>query len=72
MPQMQISNEEMDRLQVPVEYRDYCAHHFVQWSKCMRSNVLQRAKCHHELHEWEGCQYQQYKRAMKERDQKTN
>lgn len=36
---MLISNEDLDKYNVPISYRDYCAHHFVKWQECLRSNI---------------------------------
>lgn len=55
-PAMEIAPEELDRLRIPVAYRDHCAQHFVRWQRCLRSNFF-HWRCHDDEVQWEKCQY---------------
>lgn len=54
------TNEEMEAARVPVNYRDYCAHHFIKWQNCLRSKFL-HWNCHHEELDWEKCEHYEYR-----------
>jgi len=62
------TEEEMIHAMVPLKYRDYCAHYYINYMKCKRDNgkfnLLQ--PCDHERHEWEECQYEDFLMRMKE------
>ena len=50
------TNKEMEDAMIPVEYRDYCAHHFIKWQQCLRNKFI-HTKCHHQEVKWEECEY---------------
>merc|ERR1719187_621885 len=45
----------MVQAQVPMEYRDYCAHHYINYAKCQRT---QKA--------WQHCEFDDFIMRMKE------
>merc|ERR1719228_1809486 len=57
----------MVQAQVPMEYRDYCAHHYIHYAKCQRTQKSwQLYKCDGEKHEWEHCEFDDFIMRMKE------
>ncbi|XP_032801848.1 NADH dehydrogenase [ubiquinone] 1 beta subcomplex subunit 7 [Petromyzon marinus] len=58
--------EQMRDAQVPVDLRDYCAHHMIMWLKCKRDNFPDIFACGHQKHAWEKCQHDDYVMRMKE------
>uniref|UniRef100_K4FY48 NADH dehydrogenase [ubiquinone] 1 beta subcomplex subunit 7 n=1 Tax=Callorhinchus milii TaxID=7868 RepID=K4FY48_CALMI len=63
---MVASQQEMDDARIPLEQRDYCAHHLIMLLKCKRDNWPNFLACSHENHEWDSCQHQDYVMRMKE------
>jgi NADH dehydrogenase (ubiquinone) 1 beta subcomplex subunit 7 len=51
--------EEMQAMNVEVDKRDYCAHRWIEFMKCRDDKHPFYAKCAHEKHVWEECQYQE-------------
>ena len=45
---------------IPVNRRDYCAHHLIDLQRCKRENFPFLGKCEHFTHEWNECQNQEY------------
>lgn len=46
--------------EVPIEWRDYCAHRLIPLNKCRRENYFLPWRCEEERHSYEECQYHQY------------
>jgi NADH dehydrogenase (ubiquinone) 1 beta subcomplex subunit 7 len=46
---------------LPLRYRDYCAHFITPINKCRRENYFAPWSCHHEKLDWEKCQHQVWK-----------
>ncbi|KAI7811161.1 NADH dehydrogenase [ubiquinone] 1 beta subcomplex subunit 7 [Triplophysa rosa] len=63
---MVASQEQMNLAMLPVEQRDYCAHHLLKLMKCKRDNFPNFLACKHERHDWDYCQHQEYVMRMKE------
>ncbi|XP_069127312.1 NADH dehydrogenase [ubiquinone] 1 beta subcomplex subunit 7-like [Argopecten irradians] len=61
-----LSYEEMVAHKIPEEYRDYCAHYYVDMLKCFRKNMPFGYRCKHEKHHWEHCEYEEMVGRMKE------
>ncbi|XP_078513432.1 NADH dehydrogenase [ubiquinone] 1 beta subcomplex subunit 7 [Lissotriton helveticus] len=57
---------EMDAAQLPLEQRDYCAHHLIKLMKCKRDTWPNFLACKHERHAWDYCEHQDYVMRMKE------
>ena len=53
--------EELMKNQVSLEWRDFCSGLLIPLNKCRRDNFFLPWKCGHERHEYEKCQYFQYK-----------
>ena len=56
---MKVSLEEMEKNQIPLGLRDYCAHLLIPLNKCRHQNFYLPWKCGHERHEYEVCQYKE-------------
>merc|ERR1711973_766766 len=66
-PVMVASQEELARQQVPLRYRDYCAHLYLPLQKCNREQtIIMPWHCTSQRGEWEECQMQDYYRRMRE------
>ncbi|KAK6468762.1 NADH dehydrogenase [Huso huso] len=63
---MVATQEQMNEAQLPVEQRDYCAHHLLKLMKCKRDNWPNFLACKHERHDWDYCEHQDYVMRMKE------
>ncbi|XP_051558733.1 NADH dehydrogenase [ubiquinone] 1 beta subcomplex subunit 7-like [Myxocyprinus asiaticus] len=63
---MVATQEQMNMAMLPVEQRDYCAHHLLKLMKCKRDNFPNFLACKHERHDWDYCQHQDYVMRMKE------
>ena len=61
-PTMKVTPEQLQKFQVPIAYRDYCAHLLIRLNKCREKSFYMPWKCEHERHSYESCQYQEYKR----------
>lgn len=55
-PEMVATQEQMNLAQLPLEQRDYCAHHLLKLMKCKRDNWPNILACKHERHDWDYCQ----------------
>uniref|UniRef100_A0A1B6KDR7 NADH dehydrogenase [ubiquinone] 1 beta subcomplex subunit 7 n=1 Tax=Graphocephala atropunctata TaxID=36148 RepID=A0A1B6KDR7_9HEMI len=60
------TEEEMYSAKVPHEFRDYCAHKYIEFLKCRKENFPWVVKCHHEKHAYHDCEYQEYVDRMKD------
>merc|ERR1711970_1698388 len=58
----------MIKAMVPLKYRDYCAHHYINYQKCARTRPMIDFfnQCGGEKHEWEHCQYEDFIMRQKE------
>ena len=56
------TEDEMIKAMVPLKYRDYCAHHYINYQKCARTRPMIDFfnQCGGEKHEWEHCQYEDF------------
>ncbi|TSK18092.1 NADH dehydrogenase [ubiquinone] 1 beta subcomplex subunit 7 [Bagarius yarrelli] len=60
------TQEHMNLAMLPLEQRDYCAHHLINLMKCKRDNFPNFLACKHERHDWDYCEHQDYVMRMKE------
>lgn len=58
---MKASAEEMSAAMLPLDWRDHCAHMLIGLNKCRRATMWMPWKCEHERHEYEKCQYEEWK-----------
>ena len=56
--------EEMAEAKLPLNYRDFCAHLLIPLNKCRHEHFYMPWACKHELHEYEKCEYKDFKRRM--------
>ena len=54
---MKVSREWMKEHEVPLHYRDYCAHLWLPLHKCQKRTYYSPWHCKEELHTYEKCQY---------------
>ncbi|XP_061685996.1 NADH dehydrogenase [ubiquinone] 1 beta subcomplex subunit 7 [Syngnathoides biaculeatus] len=64
--EMIATQEQMNLALLPLEQRDYCAHHLLKLMKCKRDNWPNFLACKHERHDWDYCEHQDYVMRMKE------
>lgn len=55
----------LQKYQIPLAWRDYCAHLLIPLNECRIKNNYLPWKCEDEKHAWEKCQYEDYKRRMR-------
>ena len=58
------SQEELVAHKVPLAYRDFCSALLIPLNECRKASYYLPWKCEHERHEYEKCQYLQYKSAV--------
>ncbi|XP_034946051.1 NADH dehydrogenase [ubiquinone] 1 beta subcomplex subunit 7 [Chelonus insularis] len=51
---------------VEPEFRDYCAHLFLEYDQCRYNNFPWVVKCGREVHKWNTCSFEDYVLRMKE------
>ncbi|KAJ3272951.1 hypothetical protein HDV01_005148 [Terramyces sp. JEL0728] len=56
-PKMYITQEELNKTQIPLAWRDYCAHLLPELNKCRHENFYKPWKCELERLTWQKCQY---------------
>ncbi|KAI7845793.1 hypothetical protein COHA_000705 [Chlorella ohadii] len=61
---MQATQEEMAAANVDMVWRDFCAHVLIKLNDCRRKSLYVPWKCEHERHEYEKCQYKDYKKRV--------
>lgn len=54
---MKLTQAEMESAKIPHEFRDYCAHKYLDFLVCKRDNMPWVANCHHAKHEYFDCQH---------------
>lgn len=61
---MKATVEEMAAANIDMGSRDFCAHILIKLNECRRKSLYVPWKCEHERHEYEKCQYVDYKRRV--------
>lgn len=56
---MYASEAEMMKAQLPVAWRDYCAHLLIPLNRCRVDNLYLPWTCQEQKHAYEKCQYQE-------------
>ncbi|KAI8335577.1 B18 subunit of NADH:ubiquinone oxidoreductase [Chlamydoabsidia padenii] len=62
VPATQATESEMAKARLPIEYRDVCSKMLISLNKCRGETFYLPWKCENERHEYEKCQYDDYKR----------
>ncbi|KAK4538772.1 hypothetical protein CDCA_CDCA20G4797 [Cyanidium caldarium] len=62
-----MTDEELAAHEVSPLYRDVCAHLLIPLNKCRRLNWYLPWKCTEARHAYEKCQYENYKRRLREK-----
>eukprot|EP00887_Chlorella_sp_A99_P000197 scaffold13.g197.t1 len=70
-PELKVTQEEMAKAGLSMVYRDFCAHLLIPLNECRRKTWYLPWKCQHERHQYELCQYKDYKMrvALKQEEQ---
>ncbi|XP_061300430.1 NADH dehydrogenase [ubiquinone] 1 beta subcomplex subunit 7 [Pezoporus flaviventris] len=63
---MVASPEVLAAARVPLEQRDFCAHHLVKLLRCKRDAFPEPWICRDLQHRWEACEHEDYVMRMKE------
>jgi NADH dehydrogenase (ubiquinone) 1 beta subcomplex subunit 7 len=58
------AQEELQAAQIPIGWRDHCAHLLLPLNKCRRANFYLPWRCEHERHAYDKCEYLDYKRRV--------
>jgi NADH dehydrogenase (ubiquinone) 1 beta subcomplex subunit 7 len=58
--EMYITQEELNKTQIPLCWRDYCAHLLPELNKCRMENYYKPWECKLERIAWQKCQYDEY------------
>ncbi|KAI7866108.1 B18 subunit of NADH:ubiquinone oxidoreductase [Mucor mucedo] len=66
MSEGKATQQDMKKSRIPFEYRDYCAQLLIPLNKCRGETFYLPWKCETERHAYEKCQYDDFKRRMKE------
>jgi NADH-ubiquinone oxidoreductase B18 subunit (NDUFB7). len=61
------TQQEMMDAQVPLRFRDFCAHLYIPLLKCRYDTHRVPWKCKAEKHEWEECEMADYYRRMRDK-----
>jgi NADH dehydrogenase (ubiquinone) 1 beta subcomplex subunit 7 len=61
-----LTHEEHKKHRIPLEYRDRCASLLVPLKKCRQEKLYMPWSCQDERHSYEKCQYEDFKRRVKE------
>ncbi|KAJ3613945.1 hypothetical protein NHX12_017523 [Muraenolepis orangiensis] len=64
--EMVATQEQMCAARLPLEQRDYCAHHLLRFMKCKRDHWPNLLACSNQKHDWDLCEHQDYVMRMKE------
>lgn len=54
--EMKVTSEEMEAANLPLPYRDYCAHEALNFIRCRKDK---EGDCSHHMHHWHDCQYEE-------------
>lgn len=70
-----LSQEELDKYDIPYVLRDYCAHKYIPFIVCRyKKGASPPSLCAHEKHDYVKCEYREFKRrvaiAVEERKQR--
>merc|ERR1711964_748224 len=63
---MVATQEELNQHNIPLDKRDYCAHHYINWMSCRKQVYPFTGRCHHEKHVYDQCEFDDWVLRMKE------
>ncbi|KAI8430777.1 hypothetical protein MSG28_000939 [Choristoneura fumiferana] len=63
---MVAKTEDLVSARIPPKYRDFCAHHLLEYQVCRHKNMPFLLRCHHEKHNYLNCEQEDYVIRMKE------
>ncbi|KAH6562360.1 hypothetical protein BASA50_006556 [Batrachochytrium salamandrivorans] len=69
-PPMYISQEELNKTQIPLVWRDYCAHLLPELNQCRRDTYFAPWHCTEEKLAWKKCQYDDFVRRVRKLDKR--
>lgn len=58
---MVATEDEMKSVGLPLEARDFCAHHLIDYQVCRMDKFPWVFRCAHEKHQYLNCEYEEYK-----------
>ncbi|XP_047986777.1 NADH dehydrogenase [ubiquinone] 1 beta subcomplex subunit 7 [Leguminivora glycinivorella] len=64
--EMVAKEEDLVSARIPPKFRDYCAHHLLEYQVCRYDKMPMLYKCAHEKHNYLNCEQQDYVLRMKE------
>ncbi|XP_041975938.1 NADH dehydrogenase [ubiquinone] 1 beta subcomplex subunit 7 [Aricia agestis] len=64
--EMIAKEEDLISARIPPKFRDYCAHHLLDYQVCRYKNMPLLYRCAHERHTYLNCEHQDYVLRMKE------
>jgi len=50
---------EMRNARVPLQFRDYCVDHYINWVQCKKNYFPTTWKCQEDYHHWNACIYEE-------------
>ncbi|XP_064499668.1 NADH dehydrogenase [ubiquinone] 1 beta subcomplex subunit 7 isoform X3 [Pseudopipra pipra] len=56
---------QLAQARIPLEQRDFCAHHLLKFLRCQRDNFPLPWGCSELRHHWDSCQHEDYVMCMK-------
>lgn len=60
IPEMIAKEEELISARIPPKFRDYCAHHLLDYTVCRYKNMPMLYKCAHEKHAYLNCEHEEW------------
>ncbi|KAI8817815.1 NADH-ubiquinone oxidoreductase B18 subunit-domain-containing protein [Fimicolochytrium jonesii] len=70
-PPTYITAQELSKTQIPLAWRDYCAHLLPALNECRKREYYLPWKCEFERVAWMKCQYDDYQRRMRKLAKRT-
>ncbi|XKL62232.1 hypothetical protein PGB90_002065 [Kerria lacca] len=61
-----VSYAEIESMQPPLEFRDYCLHKVFEYKACVNENIPFFSRCEHKMHEYANCEYEELYDRMKD------
>mmetsp|Transcript_18512 Transcript_18512/g.39863 ORF Transcript_18512/g.39863 Transcript_18512/m.39863 type:complete len:110 (-) Transcript_18512:525-854(-) len=61
-PEMKVTREQMKAAQLPINFRDYCAHLLIPLNDCRKKSFYWPFSCSDLRHAYEKCEFDEYER----------